>query len=385
MGSSRSDTSIGGETFWAKWRLTVSVFFLDGASLDDGFVTFPFGSVVCPRAVAFAVRGFLAGFLAGASVAAASVTVFPAASREVNCSAFFFRVAPADFCFALAVPSRFAPSPIGSGKSSAGTGSRTAEAALRDGCPSTVWIASNESIREACQMLAALVNDAGASSGTGAALLPLRKGGFLVAFERRSQIEGNSGDDEMTTTECRCAILAGEEAKVAAVAILDLSSRETPTRPARRTRAQKLVGDGSLGNKRGTGAFGIRDGLGRRIVVWRLADWPGCTVVSSGGGHPARQQTLERRDAGKWVAPSREHLAASADWQPGTQPHNSSGWSLPTPCTGPTHSTHQISKTESKFETALKFRSPALRHRNALPNPSSAALATSRKDGERPW
>ena len=55
------------------------------------------------------------------------------------------------------------------------------------------------------------------------------------------------------------------------------------------------------------------------------------------------------------------------------------------PCTGPTHSTHQISKTESKFETALKFRSPALRHRNALPNPSSAALATSRKDGERPW
>ncbi len=102
-------------------------------------------------------------------------------------------------------------------------------------------------------MLAALVNAAGASSGTGAALLPLRKGGFLIGFGRRSQIDGKSGDDEITTIECWCAIVAGEEEKAAAVAILDLSSRETPMRPARRTRAPRLVENGSLGIEHGNG------------------------------------------------------------------------------------------------------------------------------------
>jgi hypothetical protein len=50
-------------------------------------------------------------------------------------------------------------------------------------------------------MLAALVNAVGASSGTGAALLPLRNGGFLFVFGRRSRIDGNSGEDEIITTE----------------------------------------------------------------------------------------------------------------------------------------------------------------------------------------
>ena len=49
---------------------------------------------------------------------------------------------------------------------------------------------------------------------------------------------------------------------------------------------------------------------------------------------------------------SRHQLTGSS---PAPGPTFSGGWSIPTPCTGPTHSTHQISKTESKFETALKF------------------------------
>jgi hypothetical protein len=50
-------------------------------------------------------------------------------------------------------------------------------------------------------MLAALVNATGALSGIGAALLPLRKEGCLIGFGMRSQIDGKSGDDEITRTE----------------------------------------------------------------------------------------------------------------------------------------------------------------------------------------
>src|SRR5690349_21256863 len=98
-------------------------------------------------------------------------------------------------------------------------------------------------------MLAALVNVDGALSGTGAALRPLRSGGFLAAFGRRSQIDGNSGDDEITRTASWGAIRAGEEEKGLRVAILDLPSRETPMRPARPTLAQRFLRSGSLGTR----------------------------------------------------------------------------------------------------------------------------------------
>jgi hypothetical protein len=63
------------------------------------------------------------------------------------------------------------------------------------------------------------------------------------AFGRRSQIDGNSGEDEIMTSESSCNILAEE----AGVAILDLSSRENAEknemRPARPNRAQRILGD----------------------------------------------------------------------------------------------------------------------------------------------
>jgi hypothetical protein len=108
-------------------------------------------------------------------------------------------------------------------------------------------------MREDCHMLAALVNVVGASSGTGAALLPLRNGGFLVAFVTRSQIDGNSGDDEMTMRESWCAILAGEEESMPPAAMLGLSSRNTALRPARPILAQRILEDGSFGVRSGDG------------------------------------------------------------------------------------------------------------------------------------
>jgi hypothetical protein len=71
----------------------------------------------------------------------------------------------------------------------------------------------------------AFMNAVGAPSGTGAALLPLRNWGFLIGFGRSSQIDGNSGEDEMMTTESWYAIREGEE-ESRPVAILGLSSRE---------------------------------------------------------------------------------------------------------------------------------------------------------------
>jgi hypothetical protein len=50
-------------------------------------------------------------------------------------------------------------------------------------------------------MLAALVKAFGACSGIGAAWLPLRKETFFGDLLRRSQMDGNSGEDEISTME----------------------------------------------------------------------------------------------------------------------------------------------------------------------------------------
>jgi hypothetical protein len=102
-------------------------------------------------------------------------------------------------------------------------------------------------------MLAALVNAVGASSGTGAALLPLRSGGFLFVFGRRSRIDGKSGEDEIITTEFWCAMGAGEEERKPAAAILGVSSRKAPMRLARPSPPQKALRAGSFGTGRVVG------------------------------------------------------------------------------------------------------------------------------------
>lgn len=96
-------------------------------------------------------------------------------------------------------------------------------------------------------MRAALVNALGALSGIGVALLPLRSDGFVDVRGMRSQIEGNSGEEEMMTTEPSSAILVGEaQSWPLVVAVLRLSSREKTMRLARASLGETTFRAGSF-------------------------------------------------------------------------------------------------------------------------------------------
>ncbi len=82
-------------------------------------------------------------------------------------------------------------------------------------------------------MLVAVVNDRMASSGIAAALLPVRKADFFGFFEMSSRIEGNSGDEEITTSESLCAILAGEDGSGPPDALVDEVCKKEQMRQAR--------------------------------------------------------------------------------------------------------------------------------------------------------
>lgn len=227
----------GTRTWGGKWLLTVSAF-LERVSFVAGLVTFPFDNFVCAATVSLVDLGFLPDFFVGSPGAGASVTD-PS-------------VGGPDFPFLFVVPAASgsplpAPKP-GIEPPTAGSGDNSTEMAdgfafvtccaclLSVSLRSTAW-----GVIDDCQMLEALVNAVGACSGIGAALLPLRNGVFLVAFGTRSQIDGNSGDDEIITMESWHAIRAGEEECRSAVAMLDLSSRENPMRPARPSPTQKVL------------------------------------------------------------------------------------------------------------------------------------------------
>ena len=70
--------------------------------------------------------------------------------------------------------------------------------------PVSFWV----SACEACQRLVAVVNVVSASSGIGAALLPVRRADFLGRLATSSASEGNSGDEEIKMRESSSDILA---------------------------------------------------------------------------------------------------------------------------------------------------------------------------------
>lgn len=198
-----SDAFARAETCGAKCLLVVSAFFFVCGPLVAGFVTFPFGNVVCAASVSLVVLGFLAAFLGATLAGGTSITDSSGAqSCELRGSTISI----------LLVPIVLVSHAVGA---AVGTLSRASGGLVR---------------------------------GHG--------GGPFVAAGMRSQIEGNSGDDEMTTTESWCAMRGGDEEKKPRVAILagvlvavlDLASRDkNPMRPARPALAHAALRAVSLG------------------------------------------------------------------------------------------------------------------------------------------
>ncbi len=208
-GGSSGALSVAG-TGWAKCLLVVSAFFFARGPFAAGFVTLPFGSVVCAAAVSLVALGFLAAFLGATCAGGTSITESSAAqSCDLRGST-------------ISIP----PVPI----------------ALE---------------------LPVVVRAVGTLAGASGALVRRRVGESFGAVGTRSQIEGNSGDEDMTTTESWCAMRgAGDEVKnpreaiLAGLleAVLDLASREkNPMRPARPALAHAALRTVSLGFWQGDG------------------------------------------------------------------------------------------------------------------------------------
>lgn len=308
--SGRSETWPGADTeaegLAGKCLLTVSGFFLGCDFAGAGFVTFPLGNVVCVVA-AFFVDSACLPCLAwgGRSASRVSTTGDPATSCGTGGdSLFVFLLVACDLGFSLALPNPpFARSIAASLVVSWAMGATASLPA------SAVWDEAFFNVSmpplsprwDERHMDAALVNAVGAPSGIGAALLPLRNGLLLVAFGRRSQMDGNSGEDEITMTELSCAILAGDEASKPPVAILGLSSSANEARDARSARprlARRMLGDDRVAAKR-RGEETVS--FGWAIVRARPGDWCAASsqAVRPGAwltGRMARRQTAKTRN-----------------------------------------------------------------------------------------
>lgn len=221
--------------------LTVSTFLLLRAPFTDGLVTFPGGNVVCARVGSFFVLGFL-GFLArtigfGGSVGSfiesiplpAKPTLSPCPAAPATCDGIPACLKPS-FVLWIITPA-WGGNTVVVGRS----------APLDPLSPGS----GNIEVR---QTVVALVNVLCASLGMGIELVPERNSGFLRAVGTRSQMEGNSGEEDMTRTEASGAIVAIREKRrpFVFVAVACLRSRTPRLRPARPPRTEMILGKNNL-------------------------------------------------------------------------------------------------------------------------------------------
>lgn len=203
-----SGASFGTDGSLEKCLLTLSVFFADTLRFAEGLVTLPLGSVVCPSSAVLATHFFLTGFASavapvGGTPSATSVIGPSSVSVDIVGQVFFFLVV----AVALVALGFFFGASNGSSKGARGGDESRAMptvefVAVKGRLPGSPASTDTASICGARHILAAVEKVVGTSSGVGAALVPVRRAGFLAPRWAMSSVsDGNSGEEEMQMRE----------------------------------------------------------------------------------------------------------------------------------------------------------------------------------------